>query len=101
MAVAEHVAMSEQQRTTSTKRPRKRLDDPVDPLSPAADRLRGYGQIAWFYLGEDTQRNRWEIVRLARRGIIPTGKEGGKVVASKKALAALWERRTNFANAAE
>ena len=82
-------------------KPRKRLNDPpppLDPLSPAADRLRGYGAIARFYLGEDTQKTRWEIVRLARRKIIPVGKEGGKVVASKKQLLALWERRTSFAD---
>ena len=81
---------------SSISRPRKRINDPIDPQSPASDRLRGYGEIARFYLGEDTQKARWEIVRLARRKIIPTGKEGGKVIASKKQLLALWERRTSF-----
>lgn len=59
--------------------------------SIADDRLEGAEQIAAF-LGVPTRRARW----LIQSGALPCGHEGrGRLVASKRRLAAWWESLTS------
>lgn len=58
--------------------------------SPAADRIQGAANIARF-LGISERQCRWRL----ERGLIPHGREGEAIVASKRALAEHWRKSTS------
>jgi hypothetical protein len=63
---------------------------PDNDTTLADDRLVGVAQIAKFR-GEAERRTR----HLISRGLLPTGREGDLIVASKRVLREQWERTTS------
>jgi hypothetical protein len=66
----------------------------------ATDRLDGASEIATFFFGSASSENRRKVFRLIDQKAIPAGKLGGRLVASKRALAAHYRMLTG-AQAAE
>ena len=75
------------------RRTRERLNILETERNLAADRLDGAEAIANFR-GEPVHRTRY----LLRSGLIPHGREGDRIVASKRVLWADWKRRTDPAS---
>lgn len=74
-------------------------DDNFDEL--AVDRLQGAGEIAAFWFGADTPTYRKRVFYLVERGLIPAGKIGGHIIASRRRLREAYEQLTNPTAAAE
>ena len=67
----------------------------IDASTPAADRLDGAQAIAR-YLGITPRQVRYR----AERGLLPHGREGERMVGSKRALDAYWRQLTSSQNIA-
>ena len=76
---------------------RRRAPEPVPyEDSLASDMLAGAGPIARFWFGSDTPEHRKRIFRLAEQKVIPVGKLGGRLVASRRALTERYQRLTEM-----
>jgi hypothetical protein len=72
------------------------LDPEPEPISAiASDRLDGAPAIAKFVYGTDDWPGRKRVYRALYSGELPIGKIGARLIASKKALAAAYERITS------
>jgi hypothetical protein len=79
-----------------TDKPTNGGPPPPPPRPPpsgliASDRLEGAAQIAAFYYGDDSQKSVKRLYHAVARGLVPCGKEGGKLVASKTKILAHWD----------
>jgi hypothetical protein len=59
------------------------------------DRLQGAAEIAAFYFGSDDARSIRRLYHAVRRNRLPTGKDGGQLIASKAKLLAHWNAQTS------
>jgi hypothetical protein len=64
------------------------LEDDDSPVlaSLADDRLEGAGEIAEYWFGSDTPQHRKAIFHYCAKRLLPIGKLGAKLIASRKAL---------------
>jgi hypothetical protein len=74
------------------KAPRRPIPTIVAPSELKDDRLEGAGEIALFIYGVDDLKHRKIVFHMVRAKLIPFGKLGGRIVASKRALAD-WQHR--------
>jgi hypothetical protein len=58
----------------------------ADPATLASDVLRGAREIAAFYYGSATERNRRRIYHLAETSNLPVFREGGRLCARRSVL---------------
>jgi hypothetical protein len=78
-------------------------DRPTTSLGPRSapgsvivgDRLEGASQIALFWFGSDDAHSIRRLYHAVRRNRLPTGKDGGKLIASKAKLLAHWNNQTS------
>jgi hypothetical protein len=67
----------------------------AEPISEiVTDRLDGAPEISRFLYGTDAWRDRKKVYRAASSGELPIGKIGARLIASKKALIAAYEKIT-------
>lgn len=81
-------------------------DQPANGATPAqrprgapasvivGDRLEGAREIAAFLYGSGDEKNVRRVYHAIRRNRLPSGKDGGQLIASKAKLLAHWDRLT-------